>query len=150
MNQAAMRITASLLLWYLLSTMSIERRGWSTKGLGPLTHPPLILSASGCYHHVDISLPVKYYHLACLHASALSTRPNSSPVSLVDAKACLLCILCVCLSLCLPLRSSICFIELLIALPTSTRRTAIAPLFTVSALVVFCKAAGSGEPMRKP
>lgn len=91
-----MRITASLLLWYLLSAMS--EGGRSTEGLGPLTHPPLILSASGC-HHVDISLPVKYYRLACLHTSALSTGPNSSLVSLMDAMACLLFIPCLSVSL---------------------------------------------------
>ncbi len=118
MNQAAMRITASLLLWYLLSAMSMGGGWWrSTEGLGPLTRPPLILSASGCYHHVDISLPVKYYRLACLHTSALSTRPNSSLVSLMAAMACLLFILCVCLSLSLSLRTCICFMGRFVASP---------------------------------
>lgn len=97
----------------VVSPLSREWRGRSTEGLGPLTHPPLILSACGCYHHVDISLPVKYYRLACLHTSALSTRPNSSLVSLMGAMACLLFILHVCLSFCLTvslsLRICICY-----------------------------------------
>lgn len=68
------------------------------KGLGPLTQPLLILSGRRCYHEVDIFLPVKYYRLACLHIRALSTRPSSSLVSVMDAMACMLFILYVNLS----------------------------------------------------
>lgn len=150
MNQAAMRITASLPLWYLLSAVSWGE-GWrSTKGLEPLTHPPLILSASKCYHHVDISLPVKYYRLACLHTSALSTRPNSSLVSLMDAMACLL-YYTVCLSFFMymhlfhkalthsPLQSPHIHFQ---PMHSQCFGKGPAPPFTVSSLIVFCKAAG--------
>lgn len=51
MNQTAMRITASLPLWYLLSTMS-------GKGPGTSHNPPHS-------HPVDVLLPVKYDFLVC-------------------------------------------------------------------------------------
>ena len=70
-----------------------EGGGRSSEGLGPLTHLPLILSAGGSYHHVDIFLPVKYYRLACLHTRPLSARPDRSLVPFMGATACLLFIL---------------------------------------------------------
>lgn len=64
MNQTAMRITASLPLWYLLSTMSGRGPGTSHS-----TPPPpalqLMLSSDVCCHHRDVLLPVKYDFLAC-------------------------------------------------------------------------------------
>lgn len=113
-------ITASLLLWYLLSAV-IGGGGSPPKTWDLSLSPPPILSASGCYHHVDISLPVKYYRLACLHTSALSTRPNSSLVSLMDAMACLLFILCPSLFTYMHL-----FHRAVFHLPASTQCTAIA------------------------
>lgn len=118
--------------------LSREWEGASTEGLGPLTHPPLILSASECYHHVDIFLPVKYYRLARLHTSALSTWPNSSLVSLVDAMACLLFIL---LSLSLYVYASVAHSPPHFHTAIASRRAQLRPL-TVSTLIVFCKAAG--------
>lgn len=123
-------------------------------GLGPLTHLPLILSASGCYHHVDISLDVKYYRLASLHIRALSTRPRSSLITLMDALACLLLILHVCLSVSLHqmhihkyymhlLHSRV--THFLSHCPPPNKYClgkSPAPPFTVRSLIVFCKAAG--------
>lgn len=144
MNQAAMRITASLLLWYLLSAVS-EEGGGSTEGLGPFTHPPLILCDSGCYHHVDISVPVKYYRLACLHISALSARSKTSLLSLVDAVACLLFILC----LYVYVSNSKRFFPVLMAVFAQGRVRL--PLCLLSVLWwSFVKLLASGKQMRKP
>ena len=151
MNQAAMRITASLLLWYLLSTMSIER------GVGPSRawDLSLIPHSSSLLAGVIImwTSPYLWNIIAWLVSMQVLFQQGLIVLlfhSWMPRLACYLYSMSVCLSVCLSLRRSICFIELLIALPTSTRCTAIAPLFTVSALVVFCKAAGSSEPMRKP
>lgn len=131
----------------VVSPLSREWRGGgrSNEGLGPLIHPPLILSASGCYHlfTCEILSP------SCLHIRALSTRPHSSPVSLVDATACLLFILYR-LSVCLPLRICLCFIGQSPTLPLPWLHPlhsycigkGPAPPLTVSSLIVFSKAAG--------
>ena len=57
MNQAAMRITASLLLWYLLSAVS-EGAGDGPTRAWDLS---LIPHSSSQLVGVIISLPVKYY-----------------------------------------------------------------------------------------
>lgn len=62
---AAATITASLALWYLLSSV---RGAW----LEPLTHPTLIPSATVAVVMADVPLPVKYYRRACLRTSVLS------------------------------------------------------------------------------
>lgn len=64
-NGAAATITASPALRYLLSSV----RG---AGLGPLTHPTLIPSATMGAVMADIPLPVKYYRRSCLRTSVLS------------------------------------------------------------------------------
>lgn len=85
MNQAVATITASLLLWYLLSTMRGGMVGPGTSHSSP-THPSLLAGVI----IADIPLPVKYYRPACLHTSVLSARPEASLVSLTGAMACLL------------------------------------------------------------
>lgn len=135
----------------LVSPLSHELGGGRARAwdLSLIPHSSSLLG--GCYHHVDISLPVKYYHLACLHIRALSTRTYISLISLIEAMACLLFILCVCLYDYFHLHILYAFVSsgsypllhIHLTQHTTTALARVQPL--IYCLIAFCKAAGKQQ-----
>lgn len=143
MNQAAMRITASLLLWYLLSTMIMSGGGWGVWGVahqGPGTSHSSPHSSSLLVGVITMRTSLYLWNIIAWLVSTQVLFHRGLIVLLFHSwmpwLACYLYLVSVCRPVCLFFCMCISFTTQLLLQEGSSSP------FTVSIVIGFCKAAG--------